>query len=96
MSVQMLSILYHFLFSPLSVWVHNVEELDQPEEEKTSLDELIDKLYEDIEKGRVENECMPYSLKCCHIGMMTWCWEVTLNPENTGLEEIVALINVLN
>jgi len=35
--------------SPLSVWVHNCENLDQMEQEKEKIDELIDKIYEGIE-----------------------------------------------
>ena len=41
--------------SSVSVWVKNCEELDLPEEEKDTLDEFIDQLYEDMDKGTISS-----------------------------------------
>ena len=38
-------------FSSFSVWVRNVEALSLAEDEKQRLDAVIDKLYDDIQKG---------------------------------------------
>ena len=40
-----------FDFSSFSDWVRGCETLDLPEDEKEELDEFIDKLYDDIDKG---------------------------------------------
>lgn len=39
-------------YSSISVWVKNCEKLVLPDKEKDELDKFIDKLYEDLDRGR--------------------------------------------
>lgn len=40
------------LCSSLSVWVHNCDDLDLSSEDREKLDGVIDKLYDDLDRGK--------------------------------------------
>jgi hypothetical protein len=49
--VDMMRVSRVLFFSSFSVWVKNTELLSLSEKERTELDSLIDKLYDDIDEG---------------------------------------------
>ena len=44
--------IFYLFFSSLSVYVHNCDSLDIPDDEKEQLNACIDQLYVDMEQGK--------------------------------------------
>ena len=46
----------HRCCSSLSVWVRNCDSLSLEEDERATLDTLIDQLYDDLDKGKLQGK----------------------------------------